>query len=386
MSIPTRFKNAALGSRGWAFVSLLATFSLWVLRTLLEDRLVGWANEKIDQKSGVIMEFVAPIVKHLAIAPVGYVAVIGIVMIVAIFIHAYINEGKEKTHISDEGFDKKPYYERENLQLFVIAYLSLGLEPQRGEMPAKVNSRNGLLKDSINTGKLKSIKKSNVVNANTMVTIKDFKLFAENSNNPDIKRVYEEWVTFHPSEQGSEFQRNLAATLKANAAAFGKERQPEMARPYDRVRIEVIETIYWRLQKKLLPFFDELCNLCSWEHHLTKFGTKVYLDELARVREMGVEGNNKPMEFVHFLQENKIYFDVYDLFKDIPNVTGLCIGAINSFVQRVIILPERPSKELMGLISPDAGFFQQTVSSFGARVRKGIEDAVRLKKEEELRL
>jgi len=92
MLIPRSFRKAASKSKIQLCIFLI-TFVIW---ELVKDRLAEWANRKIDEKSGVVMDWLAPYIKGLAIAELGYTVAVAIIVMIAIYTHAYYKEAGSK--------------------------------------------------------------------------------------------------------------------------------------------------------------------------------------------------------------------------------------------------------------------------------------------------
>lgn len=79
----------------------LVAIVILVVGELLKDRIANWANLAIDSESGAVLEYIAPIIKEMAIAPLGYTVAAAVIVIIVIFVHAYLKEYSLKKKTSD---------------------------------------------------------------------------------------------------------------------------------------------------------------------------------------------------------------------------------------------------------------------------------------------
>jgi hypothetical protein len=97
---------------------------------------------------------------------------------------------------------KKVYFERNRLQLYQIAYLSLGMEPIHADkLPPIVIDRHRQLKEAIEDGDLRADSWAEAQNPNLMtrVSLSDFKKFSYESNNPDFMDLSASWGSYQES-------------------------------------------------------------------------------------------------------------------------------------------------------------------------------------------
>lgn len=88
------------------------------------------------------------------------------------------------------------WFERDHLELYELAYLSVGKRPKRGkEMPDDVLHRHRLLKDAINEGKLaaRNLNADGKPNVMSQIHIDEFTKFATDNNHKDFIRFAERW-------------------------------------------------------------------------------------------------------------------------------------------------------------------------------------------------
>lgn len=98
MLVPSRFK-AAINSAVQTVRSkwyLVIPFVFWELS---KDRLASWANDKIDKSASTIMKEVARLLEWVADQPLFWTLIVVVIILLIVFLHAYITDGKPKIGI-----------------------------------------------------------------------------------------------------------------------------------------------------------------------------------------------------------------------------------------------------------------------------------------------
>ena len=95
MLVPPRIKAAInstarrVGSKWY----LVIPFVLW---ELFKDRLANWANDKIDKSADTVMKEAARLLEWATDQPLFWTLIIVVIILVIVFIHAYITDEKPK--------------------------------------------------------------------------------------------------------------------------------------------------------------------------------------------------------------------------------------------------------------------------------------------------
>ena len=95
---------------------------------------------------------------------------------------------------------QRTFFEREYLELYELAYLSVGKRPRPGKpMPNDVLHRHRLMKDAIGDGKLvaKNLNSDGDPNVLTKVHLEDFWRYAQHENHDDFIRIARKWMALH---------------------------------------------------------------------------------------------------------------------------------------------------------------------------------------------
>lgn len=113
--LPVPIRNAL-----WiGFKRLVKVALVLVPWELFKDRAANWANTTIDSQSEPVMELLVPIIRDIAIAPLGYTIIVAVIIFVLIFIHAYYKENSsaKKPLDGNKISDKKDHKTGESIAI-----------------------------------------------------------------------------------------------------------------------------------------------------------------------------------------------------------------------------------------------------------------------------
>ena len=83
---------------------MVVSFCVW---ELIKDRVASWANNKIDEGANIMMEYFAPLIEELAVASLGYTVALAILVMIVIYIHAYVKENTRELPAPDNKTRKE---------------------------------------------------------------------------------------------------------------------------------------------------------------------------------------------------------------------------------------------------------------------------------------